>query len=124
VSTRLLLDTSVLVSGVGAKQISAQWAVSIVTIGELEHGILAASTDAIRTRRVAELAALLSRAPTLPVDRPVAASYGELRKASGRQPSNDLWIAATALAHDLTLVTADGPQSRLPLVRIAFVGEE
>jgi tRNA(fMet)-specific endonuclease VapC len=62
------------------------------------------------------LAAVLAEAPVVPIDRSVAARYGELRAASGRRPSNDLWIAATAIAHDLTLVTADRQQAALPLV--------
>ncbi len=111
---RYLLDTSVIVADAG--EVSEPWAVSVVTVGELEHGILAAKGDAVRARRVAKLAALLSLAPALPIDRAAAASYGELRQASGRQPSNDLWIAATALAHGLTLVTADETQAALPLV--------
>jgi predicted nucleic acid-binding protein len=53
----------------------------------------------------------------LDIDRSVAACYGELRAASGRSPTNDLWIAATALARDLTLVTRDERQAGLPLVR-------
>jgi predicted nucleic acid-binding protein len=121
VSAGSLLDTSVLVAGVGAQELSESWAISTVTVGELEHAILAAGSDAVRARRVAELAALLSRAPALAVDRRVAASYGELRNASGRQPSNDLWIAATALAHDFTLLTADERQAALPLVRSTLI---
>ncbi len=42
--------------------------------------------------------------------------------ATGRLPSNDLWIAATALAHDLTLVTADERQAASPLVRTQLLG--
>jgi predicted nucleic acid-binding protein len=121
VSTASLVDTSLLVAGVGASELSERWAVSMVTVGELEHGILAAGNDAVRARRVAQLVALLSRAPALAIDRRVAASYGELRRASGRQPSNDLWIAATALAHDFTLLTADERQAALPLVRTTLV---
>jgi len=45
----------------------------------------------------------------------VAARYGELRTATGRQPANDPWIAATALAHDFTLITADERLAFLPL---------
>lgn len=120
-SAATLLDTSLLVAGAGASELAERWAVSIVTVGELEHGILAAANDAARARRVAALAALLSRAPALSVDRRVAASYGELRRASGRRPSNDLWIAATALAHDFTLLTADEHQAALPLVRTKLV---
>lgn len=36
--------------------------------------------------------------------------------------TNDLWIAATALAHELTLVTADERQAALPLVRTVLLG--
>jgi predicted nucleic acid-binding protein len=116
-----LLDTSVLVRGPDAIELAEPWALSVVSVGELEHGVMAAPTDAVRARRIAKLAALLAEAPALPVDRSVAASYGELRKASGRQPANDLWIAATALAHDLTLLTADERQATLPLVRISMI---
>jgi tRNA(fMet)-specific endonuclease VapC len=47
--------------------------------------------------------------PLLPVDHDVARKYGEVRAAlldQGRPtPEVDLFIACTALAHDLTLVT-------------------
>jgi hypothetical protein len=46
-----------------------------------------------------------------------------LKAATGRHPANDLWIAATALAHDLTLVTADERQAALPLVRARLWAE-
>jgi predicted nucleic acid-binding protein len=113
-----LIDTSVLAS---ARDIGG-WAVSVVTVGELEAGILIARDEATRARRVALLAAVLAEAPALPVDRHIAARYGELRASAGRPPSNDLWIAATALAHGFTLVTADERQASLPLVRSTLVG--
>jgi predicted nucleic acid-binding protein len=121
VSEGSLLDTSILVAGAGSNVLSEPWAISMVTVGELEHGVLSATDAAVRARRLAQLAAVLSRAPALAVDRRVAARYGELRNASGRQPSNDLWIAATALAHDFTLVTADALQAALPLVRSRLI---
>ncbi len=34
---------------------------------------------------------------------------------------NDIWIAATALAHGLTVLTADERQAALPLVRATLV---
>jgi len=71
-----------------------------------------------RSRR---LAAVLAEAPVIDVDGSVASRHGELRIATGGLPSNDLWIAATALAHDLTLVTADERQAALPLVRTHLV---
>jgi tRNA(fMet)-specific endonuclease VapC len=42
-------------------------------------------------------------------------------KRGCRAPSNDLWIAATALAHDVTLVTRDERLAALPLVRARLV---
>jgi predicted nucleic acid-binding protein len=40
-------------------------------------------------------------------DRSTAVAFGDLRMTSGRATTNDLWIAATALADDLELVTMD-----------------
>jgi predicted nucleic acid-binding protein len=116
-----LIDTSVLAGARDVGALTESWAVSVVTVGELEAGILIASDETTRARRVALLAAVLAEAPALPIDRHVAARYGELRAGAGRRPSNDLWIAATALAHDFTLVTADEHQAALPLVRSTLV---
>lgn len=58
----------------------------------------------------------------LEADGATAARYGELRAVTGHMPSNDVWIAATALAPDLTLITADERQAALPLVRAKLVG--
>jgi predicted nucleic acid-binding protein len=116
-----LIDTSVLAGARGIEELTESWAVSVVTVGELEAGILIAEDETTRARRVALLAAVLAEAPALPVDRHVAARYGELRASAGRRPSNDLWIAATALAHDFMLITADERQAALPLVRSTLV---
>jgi predicted nucleic acid-binding protein len=97
--------------------------VSVITVGELEAGILIARDETARAGGVALLAAVLAEAPALPVDRQVAASYGELRASADRRPSNDLWIAATALAHNFTLITADERQASLPLVRSKLVDQ-
>lgn len=118
-----LIDTSVLVRSPGGLGVLVdEWAISTVTVGELEAGVLLAPDAASRAARLALLAAVLAEAPALPVDRHVASRYGALRAASGRRPSNDLWIAATAIAHALTLVTADEGQAALPLVRAQLVG--
>jgi predicted nucleic acid-binding protein len=116
-----LIDTSVLAGARNVGELTEEWAVSVVTVGELEAGILIARDETTRARRVALLAAVLAEAPALPIDRHIAARYGELRASASRRPSNDLWIAATALAHDFTLVTADERQAALPLVRSTLV---
>jgi predicted nucleic acid-binding protein len=110
-----LIDTSVLVDGI-TSEIDEPWTVSIITIGELETGVLVASSDSNRAQRLRLLTAVLAEAPVIDVDRTVSARYAELR-AAGRRPTNDLWIAATALAHDYTLITTDHRQAALPLIR-------
>ena len=72
--------------------------------------------------RLARLTAVLAQAAVLPVDRHVATFYGRLReRAKDRKPHNDLWIAATALAHGLTLLAADARQAALPLVQTELI---
>lgn len=117
-----LIDTSVLIHGAApaGDELTEDWAISSVTVGELEAGVLLARGSSVRAARLRRLAAVLE-APVVSIDRAVAAHYGELRAATGRQPTNDLWIAATALAHDLTLMTRDGHQAALPLVRSSLV---
>lgn len=118
-----LIDTSVLIDGV-AFEIAEPWSVSAVTIGELEAGVLLAADEVTRAQRLRLLAAILAEAPVIDLDRVVSARYGELRAASGRRPTNDLWIAATALAHDLTLITSDQRQAALPLIRVRLISPD
>jgi predicted nucleic acid-binding protein len=120
----LLVDTSVLTGSVAPPRRDERYAVSVVSVGELEAGVLLATRGAARAERLARLTAVLAQAAVLPVDRRVATFYGRLRAgARGRKPHNDLWIAATALAYGYTLVTADARQAALPLVRTELVGE-
>ena len=116
-----LVDTSVLV-GPLAPSLSEPWVVSVVSVGELEAGVLLASDSTARAQRLRRLTALLAETAVIPIERAVAARYGELRAATGRRPTNDLWIAATALAHDYLLVTADERLASLPLIRCTLVG--
>ena len=115
-----LVDTSVLV-GSPAPELDEPWVISVVSVGELHAGVLLAADPVVRARRLQRLTAVLAEAPIVAIE-PIAASrYGELRAATGRQPANDLWIAATALARDFTLVTADESLASLPLVRVTLV---
>ncbi len=110
---KALVDSSLLMAA-GEVQSGDEIAISVVTIGELEVGVLAATDERERVRRRMRLTDILEAAVILPVDRSVAARYAELRFITGRRPHNDLWIAATAIAHGLVLDTADEQQSKLP----------
>jgi toxin FitB len=116
-----LIDTSVLI-GSSVPALEEPWVVSVVSVGELEAGVLLAREVTVRAQRLRRLTAVLAETVIVPIERAVAARYGELRAATGRYPANDLWIAATALAHDFTLITADERLASLPLIRATLVG--
>jgi predicted nucleic acid-binding protein len=111
-----LLDTSVFIareSGrrVKVEAIPSQAAVSIVTKAELRAGVLTAPDDAARGRRITTLE-LLTRMAVLPIDEIVAAAWAQMRAylaASGKRVgANDIWIAATAAAYEVPVLTQDG----------------
>lgn len=109
---RSVLDTSVLISE-EMQSIPGELAISVVSVAELQFGVLVAPDEARRAHRLARLTAILSAFEPLPVDAAVAASYAELAAAThragrtSRARNLDLMIAATAHAHDARLVTAN-----------------
>ena len=84
--------------------------VSVVTIGELRAGVLSAGDVSTRELRLATLIGALALDPT-PIDESVADRWATLRlrlRDSGqRMPANDSWIAATAMALGIPVVTQD-----------------
>ncbi len=110
-----LLDTSVLVAVEEGRPLREEAlpegaAISIVTLGELRAGVLAASDVESRDRRLVTLEGV-SGTVVLPVDDGVARAWAGMRAylaASGRAVSvNDVWIAATAATHEIPVVTQD-----------------
>ena len=82
----------------------------IIVLGELRAGFAAGSREA---ENLQILQAFLgsSRVTVLPADDETTKHYGRifvsLRKKGITVPTNDLWIAALALQHDLELCTSD-----------------
>lgn len=110
-----LLDTSIFIAREVERPLGAlpdQVAVSVVTIGELELGVLAATDDDIRTRR-ADTLALARESDPLPVDESVMAEWARLVMSCRRAKIHrtirltDALIAATAIARGLPVVTQD-----------------
>jgi len=99
-------------------------AVSVITIGELRAGVLAAVDTATRDRRLSTLTAALALEP-LPVNEDIAASWARLRltlRDNGlRMPVNDSWIAATAISLDVPVVTQDDDFPALPELGVIHV---
>lgn len=111
-----LLDTSVFIareSGRPLGQLPRRVAVSVVTIGELQLGVLAAG-DAERRARRADTLALARDADPIPVSEAVMVAWARLvddcRKADVHRAVKltDALIAATAVEHGLPVVTQDG----------------
>jgi len=112
---RGLIDTSVLIAGESGRPLDAarlpdEVAISAVTLAELHVGVLAARDVDTRARRLATLEAV-GDIHLLAIDEAVAAAWARLRvhlaEARRRINVNDLWIAATALAHGLPVITQD-----------------
>ena len=84
--------------------------VSVITIGELRAGVLAAVDVETRDRRLRTLTEAMAMQP-VPVDGPVVESWARLRlllrDSHQRMPVNDSWIAATALYLGVPVVTQD-----------------
>jgi hypothetical protein len=124
--TRGLADTSIFIAHESGRSLRTdvlpdQLAVSVITVGELRAGVLAATDLATRDRRLATLTAVLALDP-VPVDDDVAAAWARLRvalrDASRRMAVNDSWIAATAIALAVPLVTQDDSLADIPGLQV------
>ena len=102
---------------------------SVVTASELLHGVHRAPDPNVRARRSAFVEAVLERFSLLPVDLAVARAHARLwagLMAEGRLIGpHDLWLAATCLAHGLTMVTGNVREfARVPGLTVeSWVGE-
>jgi hypothetical protein len=112
---KALADTSVFIAreagrALDVEALPEELAVSVITVGELRAGVLAAADLATRDRRLATLAGVLAF-EACPIDVAVADAWARLRvmlrDAGLRMPGNDSWIAATALALGVAVVTQD-----------------
>ncbi len=93
-------------------QLPDRVAVSVVSLGELELGVLAADDGDVRARR-ADTLALARESDPLPVSESVMTAWAHLvsdcRRAGIQRTVRltDALIAATAVAHGLPVVTQD-----------------
>jgi predicted nucleic acid-binding protein len=116
-----LLDTSVFIAretGRPLGELPERVAVSVVTIGELQLGVLNAADDATRARR-ADTLALARAADPIPISEAVMTTWARLVadcRAAGIHNTiklTDALIAATAVEHGLPVVTQDGDYERI-----------
>lgn len=123
----LLLDTSAVIELFNEDPAAMQTvanapavSVSAITLGELLYG---AERSNFRSENIAEINEFASSIAILSCDVETASHYGFikhlLRKKGKPLPENDVWIAAVARQHRLTLLTRDAhfkEVSGLPLL--------
>lgn len=111
-----LFDTSVFIARESGRRLRTELVpdrsvISVMTQAELRAGILVAADIETRDRRIDTLQAA-GRFPTLAVSEAVAAVWAQMRAylaaAQSRVNVNDMWIAATAAAHEIPVLTQDG----------------
>jgi len=124
-----LIDTDVAISHLRSSDVLIQIlrqlpdprrAVSIITVAELYDG---AFSTVAPDARIAEIQHFLGSSMTLPVTEPITMVFGELRAYLRRRgqliEDFDLMIAATALHHDLTVITFNRRHfERIPDLRL------
>lgn len=112
---RYLLDTNILIALLAGEPAvlaeagrAAATFVPTIALGELYYG---ARKSGRPTENLQVIERLAAGAALLPCGPETARRYGEvkaeLRAAGTPIPENDIWIAALALEHGLTLVTRD-----------------
>jgi predicted nucleic acid-binding protein len=127
--SRGLADTTVFIARESGRPLHEsslpdELAVSIITVGELRAGVLSAGDVRIRDQRLATLTAAMAFDP-VPIDDDVAEQWARLRvllrDTGQRMPVNDSWIAATAMALAVPVVTQDDDYvelDELPVIRV------
>lgn len=127
--SRGIADTSVFIARESGRALDEgnlpdELAISVVTVGELRAGVLAAADVATRDRRLATLTEALTLEP-MPIDQPIAEAWARLRVTlrdeGKRMPVNDSWIAATAISLGVPVVTQDDDCIEVPGLQIIRV---
>jgi predicted nucleic acid-binding protein len=128
--SRAVLDTSILIAREQGRELGRplpdEVAVSVVSIAELELGVLLASDPETRAQRLRTLTEVRALAGALAIEERTASAYARLAAgsiASGRKPRvHDTWIAATARVSDAEVWTQDADFSdfaaAVPIVRV------
>ena len=93
--------------------------VPVVAVGELYFGAHESGQVAANIERIDQFVA---ENEVLPISARVSIQYGRVKDELHRKgrpiPENDIWIAATALHHDLTVVTRDAHFAEIEELRV------
>jgi tRNA(fMet)-specific endonuclease VapC len=121
-----LLDTNIIIEVFDSNKEIAdkinklpEFYISSIVLGELYTGVNRVTNKA---KHLKQLTDFLKLCTVLDADSTTAKHYGELIAALYKKgkplPTNDVWIAATALQHNLTLITRDKHFNEIPGLKI------
>lgn len=132
-----LVDTSVLVAAERGdldlseivRSFDDEAFISVVTVSEILHGLHRSTTTVIRERRSKFLDKLLDLIAVIPIEieaaRHHSSIWAHLAMKGNMIGMNDLWLAATCLANDLTMATTNVRDfEQVPNLKIAVWNTE
>ena len=126
--SKAVADTSVFIAQETGRELGdlpEKIAVSVITVAELELGVLRATDPRARALRLSTLSRVQSAYPLLPVEPEIASCFARIAatgRARGRRlRRHDTWIAATALRHGAAVLTQDSDFSAFEEVDVLRV---
>lgn len=126
---RGIADTSIFIAqenkrAINENSLPEEIAVSVITIGELYAGVLAATDLNKKSQRLLTLSQALNLSP-IPIEYKVTHQWAKLRillRDSGQKMGvNDSWIAATAMALEIPVITQDQGYVSLDELEVIYV---
>jgi predicted nucleic acid-binding protein len=125
---KAVADTSVFIAQETGRELGdlpEKLAVSVITIAELELGVLRATDPTARALRLSTLSRVQSVYQMLPVEPEIASCYARIaaaqRSRGRRLRRHDTWIAATAMRHNAAVLTQDADFSSFDEVDVIRV---
>jgi predicted nucleic acid-binding protein len=122
---KAVADTSIFIAQETGRELGdlpEKIAVSVITVAELELGVLRATGPVARARRLSTLSRVQSTYPLLPVEPEIASCFARIaageRSRGRRLRRHDTWIAATAMHHGAAILTQDADFSSFDDVEV------
>jgi predicted nucleic acid-binding protein len=126
--SKAVADTSIFIAqetGRELGELPKKIAVSVITVAELELGVLRAADPEARALRLSTLSRVQSIYPLLPVGPEIASCFARIAAAERSRGRglrrHDTWIAATAMHHDAAVLTQDSDFSSFDEVAVIRV---